>query len=301
MKNLSNQLKTITSKSNLIPFLVGPHGAGKTSFIKDWSKSQGKTCITINLSAVEAVELTGMPTITDGRMTYARPFFYDYDVLFLDELNRVSDSSVKSALLSLFVDRSINGHRYGGVIIAAGNDGEGYDVYELDPAFKDRLVTIQFTPDASFLPKDFREYVKDNNLFDKFSLRRLTEASKFLDNKEVLGLILSPIVAAGWMDFMSKKEKREETLENIFERGLGELEKKAVIKRLASYKEPLTEKMTSFIVGLDAEGFVVLMKELEETKNHLIMEKLAELVATKQVNEAKRKIIIDALEIVSKG
>ena len=98
MKNLNSQLKTIVSKSNLIPFLVGPHGSGKTSFIKEWAKSQGKTCITLNLSAVEAVELTGMPTTVEGRMTYARPFFYDYDVLFLDELNRVSDSSVKSAL-----------------------------------------------------------------------------------------------------------------------------------------------------------------------------------------------------------
>ena len=102
------------------------------------------------------------------------------------------------------------------------------------------------------------------------------------------------------MDFVSKKEKREETLEEIFERGLGELEKKAVIKKLASYKKSLTEKMVSFIVGLDAEGFVVLMKELEETKNPVVMEKLADLVATKQINEAKRKIIINALEIVSR-
>jgi hypothetical protein len=134
--------------SGLVPHLVGPRGEGKTTYVKDLAKLLNKELTILNLSAIEATDFCGLPFIENNLTKYARPQFLNSDFLFLDEIDRVRDSSVKSSLLSLLVDRKIQGHelKENCIIISAGNGQvEGYDTTDFDIALEDRLLIKDFT------------------------------------------------------------------------------------------------------------------------------------------------------------
>jgi MoxR-like ATPase len=119
--------------SGLIPFLVGPRGEGKTSFIKELASELKRDLTILNLSAIESSDFCGLPYIDSGLIKYVKPSFLDSDILFLDEVDRVRDSSVKSSLLSLLVDRKINGHylKDNCLIFCSGNGTSGnYETIE---------------------------------------------------------------------------------------------------------------------------------------------------------------------------
>lgn len=167
------------TKSGLIPFLKGPRGEGKTTYVKDLSKHIGKEkgLIIMNLSAIESTDFCGLPYIDEkNKVThYAKPSFLEADVLFLDEVDRVRDSAVRNSLLSLLIDRKINGHELNPdcIILTAGNglgdeaDGHTYDTVELDEALSDRLITIDFRYSVEEKLSYLRERYAEN-MFTKF-------------------------------------------------------------------------------------------------------------------------------------
>ena len=138
-------------ESGLVPFMEGPAGEGKTTYAKEFAKSLGKEIVIMNLSAVESTDFCGLPYIeTEGnhRVTkYAKPSFLNAEILFLDEIDRVRDSAVKASLLSLFVDKKINGHELNPncIILAAGNGlSDEYETVEFDKALESRIGRIKF-------------------------------------------------------------------------------------------------------------------------------------------------------------
>jgi hypothetical protein len=152
-KNLNPKLKLVLGllPSGLIPHLVGPKGEGKTSFVKDLSKVLGLTdgLVIMNLSAVESTDFCGLPYIDKASNVtkYAKPNFLTAKVLFLDEVDRVRDSSVKASLLSLLIDKSINGNELNPdcIVITAGNGKYDIDeTIEMTGAYKDRFIEIDF-------------------------------------------------------------------------------------------------------------------------------------------------------------
>jgi midasin (ATPase involved in ribosome maturation) len=198
MKNLKNQIMTVAKKTSLIPFLKGPHGIGKTSLVRELAQDLKKSLVVFNLSAVDASDLTGLPIVQGEKMTYARPQFLDADIIFFDELDRVSNRDVKSALNSLLLDRAINGHalRHDQIIIAAGNyDSNNYETLDFDPSLFDRIVMLDFALTIDQRLEYFRDKLGQANcmtqfiaarpeLFDHFSPRRLFQAASLFDSPE---------------------------------------------------------------------------------------------------------------------
>src|SRR3974390_1190416 len=116
--------------SDSVGFIIGVRGIGKTSLVRQ-SVPQGWNFYPFMLSDKEGTDIGGNPipdhkteTVKDY-MNGLRPFDRPNEkaVIFIDELDRVTDVSVHNAAQQLILDRSVNGHKLGPNvrIIAAGN------------------------------------------------------------------------------------------------------------------------------------------------------------------------------------
>jgi hypothetical protein len=217
------------NKRNLLTvFLEGPHGVGKTHMVREFANEIGEF-FTANLSAMEPVEFTGRPTERDGIDVYTKPHFLNMKrgVLFFDEANRVYDPSMHSALLSLLLDREINGHKLSPevMVVLAGNPvGEAYNTKEMDEAMKDRLMIIQVP--RSF--KSFKEHVLikydtplasfialNEGMFNEQSLRRMEQALQWeaVNGVEGLEAVMNPVLAS---EYKRALDGERETLDEAF-------------------------------------------------------------------------------------
>jgi MoxR-like ATPase len=213
--NLKKSILNIAKKTPKVPFLVGKAGEGKTQFIKDLCNELKLTLVILNASALEAADFTGLPYIKDGETYFSRPNFFSYDVIFLDELDRVTNSEVRQSLLSLFNDRKINGHDFKGLIFSAGNGKlDGYETIEFDIAFKDRLAPVTF----SHTVQEKIDYLKnkhgkDNTLlqfleakteiFNQVTSRTLDHALCVSDDLLAVKILLGKELSKGYQTFIN--------------------------------------------------------------------------------------------------
>jgi len=222
LKTLENHL--ILAKAGtpaLTIFFKGESGLGKTQLIKDFAKNQGLKLTILNLSAIDASDFTGLPKIVDGMTTNSRPSWFDTDILFLDEINRVQSSDIEAALLSLLVDRKINGNELNKncLIVSAGNpdSDDRYNTKSFELALKERLLDIEFTRTY----KEFLDYLKSikesTNLLKFYELhakdlasytfRRLERALDYVTitgDVESLAYYLSPNAYNLYVEFLNK-------------------------------------------------------------------------------------------------
>lgn len=133
--------------------LSGRHGIGKSEYLENWAHERGLEPFVLDLSLLEATDLTGLPEIRDGRTRYAPPGLLPStakpSVLVLEELNRC-DRSVRQPCLQLLTARRLNDYRLPDhcFIVACVNPGDlGYDVDELDPALASRFLMAHVEPD----------------------------------------------------------------------------------------------------------------------------------------------------------
>ena len=167
-----NAVKIIESdmqNNNLIPFLLGAPGIGKSSIVKSICERNGWGFheLLCNQIAMQA-DLTGCRTVTykdDKGEDQAKQVFFPHAVvkeaieealaypnktvvLFLDEVNRTT-AAVTSALLTFITARKIGTEALPQNIklIAAGND-DG-NVISLDMASTTRFILRKCQPDAS--------------------------------------------------------------------------------------------------------------------------------------------------------
>ena len=219
------QLAAMCTKTRLIPFLEGQRGEGKTAFINSLGKYFDKTVSILNCSAMDSLDLMGLPEKVNGNTYYARPKFMDADIIFFDEADRIRDESVKSSLLSLWMDRAINGNALNddAWVICAGNGSTDADnTIEFTGALKDRVVYIPF----SYTTKQkiawlygahghsnlLRFFEVKPDLFEEFSSRRIENALKIQAHPELLGYYLTDLVARAYKTFL---EENMVTLEHI--------------------------------------------------------------------------------------
>jgi hypothetical protein len=228
MKAHSQLLKILKAKSTkLCPALLGPHGIGKNHTVESVAKELGLEVLTMNLSAIESIDFTGRQYVDENKVTrWARPEFLNFTgILFLDEITRVSDSSVKACLHSLLLDRKINSHDLNPEtkIVLAGNVGENYEVFDLDLSLKDRIIEIDMAEndleswsvfEKQSRPSPLVDFILDNpSLAEKFSFRRLTEANKFyLETKSIECLEL--FLNASLVDLFNKSTHEKQLCVN---------------------------------------------------------------------------------------
>lgn len=207
--------------AGLPALLVGPHGIGKSQYLKGYADSRGLRVSVLDLSLLEATDLTGIPFIEGGRTRFAPPSTLpDPDataptMLVLEELNRC-DRSVRQPCLQLLTARHLNDYRLppGCFLTACINpEDAGYEVDALDPALASRFVALRVEPDqqawldwargAGVHPGVVRFVGKFPQAFDRAPPRTWTHAASLMSAAlsqgwsvpELEGL-LSPVLGA---------------------------------------------------------------------------------------------------------
>ena len=134
--------------------LAGRHGIGKSQILTRYFKSKGMPVKTLFLGQMsDPGDLLGLPNIDEktGKTVFMPPYWFPVDgkpiVLFLDEINRARPEILQT-VMDLVLNRKLAGRELpeGSRIIAAGNDGEEYQLTDLDPALVSRFNIYTFRP-----------------------------------------------------------------------------------------------------------------------------------------------------------
>ena len=149
---LMQMLEMTPAHHNLM--LVGRHGIGKSEILTEYYAGKGLKVVPLFLGQMaDPGDLIGIPSKNEqtGKTEFMPPYWFPLDgkpiVLFLDELNRA-----RPEILQTIMDRALNrklaGRQRpeGSRIISAVNEGEQYQLTDLDPALVSRFNIINFQP-----------------------------------------------------------------------------------------------------------------------------------------------------------
>jgi carbon storage regulator CsrA len=134
--------------------LIGAHGIGKSALLARAARALRVQFLTRDLSLMEPPDLIGLPVKDhDGRTHYATPAFLPRDgrgLLIFEELNR-SPHYMQGPCLQLLTERTLGDYSLptGWLPCAAINEGDLYQVEELDAALRSRFMQLRLVPDAS--------------------------------------------------------------------------------------------------------------------------------------------------------
>lgn len=137
--------------------LVGKHGIGKSQIIEGHFARQGKRVATLFLGQMsDPGDIIGLPFLDEktGKTDFRPPYWFPEDgkpvVLFLDELNRARPE-ILQCVMDLTLNKTLAGKRLpeGSQIISAVNEGEEYQLTDLDPALLSRFNVYYFKPTVS--------------------------------------------------------------------------------------------------------------------------------------------------------
>ena len=134
--------------------LVGNHGIGKSEILTEYFSGKGMKVVSLFLGQMsDPGDLIGIPNRnnTTGKTEFMPPYWFPLDgkpiVLFLDELNRARPE-VLQTIMDLALNRTLAGRKLpdGSRIISAVNDGDQYQLTDLDPALVSRFNVVTFRP-----------------------------------------------------------------------------------------------------------------------------------------------------------
>lgn len=134
--------------------LTGRHGIGKSQILEKYFTEKGEKVVILFLGQMsDPGDLIGLPHIDEntGKTDFIPPYWFPTDgkpvVLFLDELNRARPE-VLQTIMDLTLNRTLAGKKLpaGSRVISAVNDGEEYQLTDLDPALVSRFNIYEFRP-----------------------------------------------------------------------------------------------------------------------------------------------------------
>lgn len=153
-KELRTLLETTPPSHNIM--LTGRHGIGKSQILTDYFEAMGQKVVTLFLGQMsDPGDLIGLPNKDEetGKTIFMPPYWFPTDgqpvVLFLDELNRARPEILQT-IMDLALNRKLAGRELPteSRIISAVNDGEEYQLTDLDPALVSRFNIYNFRPTA---------------------------------------------------------------------------------------------------------------------------------------------------------
>jgi hypothetical protein len=284
-------------------------------FMRDGGKGQkGEAHLgVLNLSAKDSQDFSGMPMVNDdGEQSFAHPDTLPekgYGIIFYDEANRVFDLDMKATLLSLWMDRGVNGHFLGDgyMQIAAGNpfDLQEFHTDKPDPALAERYRIIRVQPKISeviaFLENRYEthfllNYLKESPEFcnvasgsadgDSFSPRTIDKAMEitmtlkddYEENqpliKTLLEVYFGSIQASKIVNFLN--DNKEMSFDRI-------MKNNALAKKLKITDVPVMKKLTK-----EMFDEMVVLFESPKPKLGSDMKKTMDLIIEKMNNESKK-------------
>jgi len=134
--------------------LVGRHGIGKSEILTEFFSKKGLPVVALFLGQMaDPGDLIGIPSKNEqtGKTDFMPPYWFPLDgkpiVLFLDELNRARPEILQT-IMDLALNRKLAGKQLpeGSRIISAVNEGEQYQLTDLDPALVSRFNIVTFQP-----------------------------------------------------------------------------------------------------------------------------------------------------------
>lgn len=137
--------------------LMGKHGIGKSQILESFFSEKGFKVVTLFLGQMsDPGDLIGIPHKNEitGHTEFLPPYWFPTDdtpvVLFLDELNRARPE-VLQTIMDLALNKKLAGHSLpkGSRLISAVNNGDEYQLTELDPALVSRFNIYEFVPSVN--------------------------------------------------------------------------------------------------------------------------------------------------------
>lgn len=161
MANISINTTELKALLDITPaeqniMLVGNHGIGKSEILTEYYSARGMTVVPLFLGQMsDPGDLIGIPNRNEatGKTDFMPPYWFPLDgkpiVLFLDELNRARPE-VLQTIMDLALNRKLAGRSLpdGSRIISAVNEGDQYQLTDLDPALVSRFNVVAFRPTA---------------------------------------------------------------------------------------------------------------------------------------------------------
>jgi hypothetical protein len=151
-KELLEVLRVTPPEQNIM--LAGRHGIGKSQILTSYFEELGMKVVALFLGQMsDPGDLLGLPekNATTGTTDFMPPYWFPVDgkpiVLFLDELNRARPEILQT-VMDLALNRKLAGRKLpeGSRIISAVNEGEEYQLTDLDPALVSRFNIYTFRP-----------------------------------------------------------------------------------------------------------------------------------------------------------
>lgn len=152
VKELTEILKFTPTEQNIM--LVGRHGIGKSKIISDYYNRKKVKVVAFFLGQMsDPGDLIGLMFKDEktGHSDFLPPYWWPTDnspiVLFLDELNRARPEILQS-VMDLTLNKTLAGKKLpkGSIIISAVNEGDEYQLTDLDPALVSRFNIYEFAP-----------------------------------------------------------------------------------------------------------------------------------------------------------
>lgn len=210
-----NQLKQalpVMMKHNVVPFIWGMQGVGKTQGVKQVANAANVGFIHLHLATQEVGDLVGLLKHNeDGSVSHARPEWLPLSgegILFLDELNRAHPDVIQ-ACFSLITSKTIHTHRLpdGWKIVAAGNyQSDEFTVTDTsDQAWMSRFCHLHFEPTWN----EFVAYAEKREAFTVADF--IAEHSELLEKKGKRPDINITPDRRAWLEMIAPLEN--ETLE----------------------------------------------------------------------------------------
>jgi len=185
-KQLTYILDNTPASQNIM--LVGKHGIGKSRILEDYFSSKGAKVVTLFLGQMaDPGDLIGLPEKNEktGKTDFMLPYWFPIDgepvVLFLDELNRARPE-VLQTIMDLTLNRKLAGKTLpeGSRIISAVNNGNEYQLTDLDPALVSRFNIYEFSPSV----EDWLEWAESSGI-DARVINFISENPEFLDATDI--------------------------------------------------------------------------------------------------------------------
>lgn len=152
IQELEQLLEATPASHNIM--LVGNHGIGKSEILTRFFKEKGMEVVALFLGQMaDPGDLIGLPCKDEktGKTDFMPPYWFPTDgkpiVLFLDELNRARPEILQT-VMDLALNRKLAGKYLpkGSRIISAVNEGDQYQLTDLDPALVSRFNIVNFKP-----------------------------------------------------------------------------------------------------------------------------------------------------------
>ncbi len=203
----------ILTRNNIVPFIWGAQGVGKTQGVKQFAKDFGGGFIHLHLATQEVGDLVGLLVHGEnGTVRHARPEWFPTEgkgVVFLDELNRAHPDVIQG-MYSFITDKTIHTHRLpeGWVIVAAGNyQSNMFNVTDTsDAAWMSRFCHLDFQPSK----EEFISFAETKEAYSVADFIRTHPELLDVAHKEKLNTSMIVPDRRSWLDMIGRLENESE-------------------------------------------------------------------------------------------